>query len=306
MDRPPNPRRPGIREAQRAPVRVAHALILVSLLLLAVSCGFANAGTSSPPAGALAVSFIDVGQGDATLVQSGGENYLIDAGRPEAGPEVVDFLRSRGVRELDGLVATHPDADHIGGLPDVLDAFPVSTVYLSGEDDKGTTTFNTFLRAVQDEGAQTLLARAGMQEDWGGTQVTVLSPPPDSEGGLFGESNEDSVSMLLVFGTARILLTGDAENRGEEYMSTGRFAGPLTVLKVGHHGSNTSTTPLFLNRFRPEVAVIAVGENSYGHPTPQTLRRLKTVGAEVFRTDEDGDVIVTIKDEKIDVAVTQY
>ncbi len=286
--------------------RSLRAVLLATFLLLATSCGFANAGTSPPPAGALAVSFIDVGQGDATLVQSGGENYLIDAGRPETGPEVVDFLRSRGVDELDGLVATHPDADHIGGLPDVLDAFPVSTVYLSGEDDKGTTTFNTFLRSVQDEGAQVFEARAGMEMDWGGTDVTVLSPPPDSEGGLFGESNEDSVSMLLAFGEARVLLTGDAENRGEEYMSTGRYTGPVTVLKVGHHGSNTSTTPLFLNRFRPEIAVIAVGENSYGHPTPQTMRRLKTVGAEVFRNDEDGDVIVTIKDGRVDVAITEY
>ena len=286
--------------------RSLRAAFLTTFLLLVTSCGFASAGTSPPPAGALAVSFIDVGQGDATLVQSGGENYLIDAGRPEAGPEVVDFLRSRGVSELDGLVATHPDADHIGGLPDVLDAFPVSTVYLSGEDDKGTTTFNTFLRSVQDEGAQVFEARAGMEMDWGGTEVTVLSPPPDSEGGLFGESNEDSVSMMLEFGEARVLLTGDAENRGEEYMSTGRYTGPVTVLKVGHHGSNTSTTPLFLNRFRPEIAVIAVGENSYGHPTPQTMRRLKTVGAEVFRNDEDGDVIVTIKDGQIDVAITEY
>ncbi len=132
------------------------------------------AGATPPPAGALVVSFIDVGQGDSTLVQSGGENYLIDAGDPEAGPEVVDFLRSRGVEELDGMVATHPDADHIGGLPDVLDAFSVSAVYLSGEADKGTTTFNTFLRAVQAEGAQVFEARAGMEMNWGGTEVTVL------------------------------------------------------------------------------------------------------------------------------------
>ena len=289
--------------------RSLRAALFAALLLALASCGLAGAGSTPPPAGALVVSFIDVGQGDATLIQSGGENYLVDAGRPEAGPEVVDFLRSRGVQKLDGLVATHPDADHIGGLPDVLDAFPVSEVYLSGEADKGTTTFNTFLRSVQDEGAQVFEARAGMEVDWGGTDVAVLSPPPEGEGGLFGESNEDSVSMLLTFGEfgkARVLLTGDAENRGEEYMSTGRYAGPVTVLKVGHHGSNTSTTPLFLNRFRPEVAVIAVGENSYGHPTPQTLRRLKTVGAEVFRNDEDGDVIVTIKDDQLDVAITEY
>jgi beta-lactamase superfamily II metal-dependent hydrolase len=253
----------------------------------------------------LVVSFIDVGQGDATLIQSGGENHLVDGGDPEAGPEVVDFLRSRGVEKLDGMVATHPDADHIGGLPDVLDSFEVATVYLSG-DTKATTTTNTFLRAVRDEGARVLETRAGSRFDWGGTEVDVVAPPPESEGGLFSDSNENSVSLLLTFGEARVLLTGDAENQSEEYMSTGRHTGPVTVLKAGHHGSNSSTTPLFLNRFRPEVAVISVGGNSYGHPTPQTIRRLKTVGAEVFRTDLDGDVISTIKDGEVEVAVTEY
>lgn len=300
MDRPAHPRRSRVTYRIR---RAAGSALLFLCLLFAVSCGEVSAGAAPPPpSGALVVSFIDVGQGDATLIQSGGKSYLVDAGDPEAGPEVVDFLRSRGVEELDGMVATHPDADHIGGLPDVLDAFEVSTVYLSG-DTKATTTNNTFLRAVRDEGARVMEARAGLSLDWGGTDVTVLAPPPEE---LFSDSNENSVSLLLAFGEARVLLTGDAENGAEEYMSTGLYTGPVTVLKVGHHGSNTSTTPLFLNRFRPEVAVISVGDNSYGHPTPQTIRRLKTVGAEVFRTDLDGDVISTIKDGKVEVAVTEY
>ena len=296
----------------RSPHRLpALLLILPAVLVLLLSssgCESLGVTSSAPPADALVVSFIDVGQGDATLVQSGGENYLVDAGKPEAGPEVVDFLRSRGVKELTGLVATHPDADHVGGLPDVLDAFPVSTVYVSG-DTKGTSSFNAFLRAVREEGADVVQARAGMTFDWGGTDVMVLAPPP---GELYEDANENSVSTLLTRGSsqgsgqgsARVLLAGDAENKAEEYMSTHQDTGPLTVLKVNHHGSNTSTTPLFLSRFRPEVAVIPVGENSYGHPTPQTLRRLQTVGAQVFRTDEDGDVVVTIENGEVEVAVT--
>ena len=303
MDRPAHPRRPRVKLPAGRASNLAFLFTLAwSCLFFAVSCGSVSAGATPPPAGALVVSFIDVGQGDSTLIQSGGKSYLVDGGDPEAGPEVVDFLRGRGVEELDGLVATHPDADHIGGLPDVLDAFEVSTVYLSG-DTKGTTTSNTFLRAVRDEGAQVLEARAGLKFDWGGTDVTVVAPPV---GELFSDANENSVSLLLTFGEARVLLTGDAENQAEEYMSTGRYTGPLTVLKVGHHGSNTSTTPLFLSRFRPEVAVVSVGDNSYGHPTPQTMRRLKTVGAEVFRTDLQGDVISTIKDGQVEVAITEY
>jgi len=298
----------GERHAGAPPGRIMP-LVCGVLLALALCSGCtaprAALGEHPPPAGALVVSFIDVGQGDAILVQSGGRNYLVDGGRPEAGPEVVDFLRKSGVKRLDGLVATHPDADHVGGLPQVLDAFDVSTVYLSG-DTSATTTFTTFLRGVKEEGARVVESRAGMHFDWGGTPVTVVGPPPDSEGGLFPEKNDNSVALLISRGAARILLAGDAGAEEERYMSLGPYAGPLTILKVDHHGSSYSTTPLFLSRFRPRVAVISVGaDNPYGHPTRQTLRRLKVAGAKIFRTDEDGDVVATIKDDELEVAVSR-
>lgn len=294
-------------------LRIALLLFLSLPPLLSSGCaelqglisGEGAGGASPPPSGSLSVSFIDVGQGDSVLVQAGDSDYLIDAGRPDAGPEVVDFLRSRGVDDLEGLVATHPDADHVGGLPDVLDAFEVETVYLSGDDSKGTLTYNTFLRGVRDEGASVKITRSGMLMDWGGVDVAAIAPPTDAEGGLFPDSNNNSVSLLLTYGTARILLAGDAEEEEEEYMANGRYTGPVTVLKVDHHGSNTSSTPLFLSSFPPKVAVIQVGENSYGHPTPETISRLQEAGARIFRTDEDGDIIVTIKDRKVEVAVTK-
>jgi competence protein ComEC len=260
-------------------------------------------GASPPPSGSLSVSFIDVGQGDGVLVQAGGEDYLIDAGRAEEGSNVVDFLRSRGVgEELDGIVVSNPDADHIGGFLDVFDAFEVETVYASG-DPKGTLTYNTFLRAARDEESQFEVVRAGQLMDWGGVRADVVGPPP---GELFSETNDNSVAILLTYGTARILLAGDAEAREEQYMAGGPYTGPLTLLKVTHHGSNTSSTPLFLSRFPPKIAVIQVGaDNPYGHPTPETLDRLQRAGARVFRNDEHGDVIVTIKDENVEVAVTR-
>ena len=109
------------------------------------------------------------------LVQAGGESYLIDAGRAEEGPNIVDFLRDRGVRDLDGIIVSNPDADHIGGFLDVFDAFPVETVFLSG-DPKGTLTFNTFLRAAREEGSDTEVVRAGMLLDWGGVQANAWVP----------------------------------------------------------------------------------------------------------------------------------
>jgi len=162
VDRPPHARRRPRIEGEtptdtttRAVGRFAPFLLLVLLLLLVASSGcgaLPTPGTAQPPpSGSLVVSFMDVGQGDGVLVQSGGESYLLDAGKAQADPEVVDFLRSRGVESLDGIVVSNPDADHIGGFEDVLGTFEVANVYLSG-DLKGTFTYNSFLRAVRDEG----------------------------------------------------------------------------------------------------------------------------------------------------------
>jgi competence protein ComEC len=199
-------------------------------------------------------------------------------------------------------VVSNPDADHIGGFLDVFDAFEVETVYVSG-DPKGTLTYNSFLRGVREEGSRVEEVRAGYRMDWGGVRADVIAPPP---GELFSETNDNSVAILLSYGTARVLLAGDAEAEEEEYMASGPYTGPLTVLKVTHHGSSTSSTPLFLSRFPPKIAVIQVGaDNPYGHPTPEVLDRLHRTGAKVFRNDEHGDVIVTIKDQRVDVAVTK-
>jgi competence protein ComEC len=210
------------------------APLLLFLILLISACGSLSGeagGASPPPAGSLSVSFIDVGQGDGVLVQAGDENYLIDAGRAEEGPNVVDFLRSRGVRKLEGIVVSNPDADHIGGFLDVLDAFEVSSVYLSG-DTKGTLTYNSFLRGVRDEGSKVEQVRTGYRMDWGGVRAEVIAPPP---GELFSETNDNSVAILLSYGTARVLLAGDAEAKEEEYMASGPYTGPLTVIKVQNH-----------------------------------------------------------------------
>ncbi len=185
-------------------------------------------GPSPPPSGSLSVSFIDVGQGDGVLVQAGGTNHLIDAGRPEEGPNVVDFLRARGVRELDGIVVSNPDADHIGGFLAVFEALEVERVYVSG-DAKGTLTYNTFLRGVRDEGSEVEVVRSGRRLEWGGVRADVIAPPP---GELFSETNDNSVAILLSYGSARVLLAGDAEAREEEYMANGPYTGPLTVVNV--------------------------------------------------------------------------
>lgn len=156
-----------------SPRGILAALLPLLLLLVAASCGLvpgATGGVSSPPSGSLSVSFIDVGQGDGILVQAGGENYLIDAGRTEEGPNVVDFLRARGVDSLEAIMVSNPDADYIGGLLDVFDAFEVETVYVSG-DPKGTLNYNSLLRGVREEGSEVVEVRAGYLMDWGGVRA---------------------------------------------------------------------------------------------------------------------------------------
>ena len=211
------------------------ASLSVLLILLLAACDLVRydslGGPSPPPSGSLSVSFIDVGQGDGVLVQAGGPNHLIDAGKPEEGQNVVDFLRSRGVRKLDGIVVSNPDADHIGGFLDVLDAFAVERVYVSG-DPKGTLTYNSFLRGVREEGSEVEVVRAGSRLEWGGVRADVIAPPSEAEGGLFSETNDNSVAILLTYGSARILLAGDAEAKEEEYMANGPYTGPLTVINV--------------------------------------------------------------------------
>lgn len=254
------------------------------------------------------MSFIDVGQGDSILVQAGGESYLIDAGNPEEGPNVVDFLRSRGVEELDAMIATSGDADHSGGLADVLDAFTVGDIYVSGYP-KETLTYANFLRTareeVDEEGASFSALESGMSLDWAGMRVDVLNPPAAGGGDEYSNANDSSVALLITYGRARVILAGDAEKEAEEYIASSPRSGSVTVMKVNHHGSNTSTNPAFLSRYRPEVAVIQSGEdNSYGHPTPEVLKRLDEAGAEVFRTDMHGDVIVDIDQNEVEVSIT--
>jgi competence protein ComEC len=204
---------------------------LVFVILLVPSCELVagETGGASPPAsGSLSVSFIDVGQGDGVLVQAGEENYLIDAGRTEEGPNVVDFLRSRGVEDLDAIVVSNPDADHIGGFLEVFEAFEVRVVYLSG-DPKATLSYNSFLRGVREEGSRVQVVRSGYRMEWGGVRAEVIAPPP---GELFSETNDNSVAILLTYGTARVLLAGDAEAQEEEYMASGPYTGPLTVINI--------------------------------------------------------------------------
>lgn len=260
-----------------------------------VSAAQGDTGGGGSASGTLEVYFFDVGQGDSELIRlPGGENILIDAGTSSTEDELVGELRSLGAETLDLVVATHPHADHIGGMAAVIDAFDVRQVVMPrvSESDMPTTkTYENLLQSIADKGLTITPAEPGDELlSSGGAVLTVLAP----NGEDYGDLNNYSVVLRLTYGEDSFLFTGDAEEASEEEMLSLDWPLTATVLKCGHHGSETSTSPAFLDAVSPQYAVISCGvDNDYGHPDAVTLEKLEAAGAEVFRTDLQGTILAS-------------
>ena len=248
--------------------------------------------------GTMEIVFLDVGQGDALAIRSpGGRWILVDTGPRgrtyDAGARVVlPFLRRRGVARIEALVLTHPDLDHIGGAEAVFQALDVGYV-LDPAQATGKDAYVGVLEAASRDAVPWLEARRDVSITLDGVEVSVLypnGPTPASYGGT--DSNAQSVVLLVRYGEFEALLTGDAPVAVEEAILDD-LPSDLEVLKVGHHGSNTSTSPLLLAQTSPEVAVISVGaRNRYGHPHTDVLNRVVGSGARILRTDLSGDIVI--------------
>ncbi len=241
----------------------------------------------------LTVSFLDVGQGDAILVQSPtGTQVLIDGG---SGPQVLSALARELPlfdRTLDMVIATHPDMDHIGGLVDVLEYYEV-TALLQTENESDTAVYRAFLEAVTQEHATEYYARAGMVYDLGGgVQLVVLYPVFNPEP---LESNTSSIVLQVTYGDVSFLLTGDAPQTIEQYLvSSIGTALQSDVLKAGHHGSKTSSSEVFIDTVAPEVVVISAGrDNRYSHPHEEVLERFREAGVSLRSTVTEGTITFT-------------
>ncbi|HHY32744.1 MAG TPA: MBL fold metallo-hydrolase [Firmicutes bacterium] len=271
---------------------VRCTLVVLALTVLAVevpSLQARAAGIAGGPA-RLRVHFIDVGQGDAVLVEApSGKTMLIDGGPPESSDRLVEYLKVHGVSKLDVVVSTHPHADHIGGLIEVLREFKVGLVVDSGKVHT-TATYERFLSLIDEKGIDFRLGRAGGDIDLGpGVEARILSPVEP----LPENINDCSVVIRLRYGTTSFLFTGDAERDAEDAMLRRGVELGATVLKVAHHGSSTSSKPWFLEEVKPAVAVILVGAgNPFGHPHRVTLMNLAEHTDEIYRTDTHGDVLV--------------
>ena len=251
------------------------------------STGTAQAAgnTGASQAGTLTVTWLDVGQGDAAVIQCGGQSMLIDGGKPEKSSYIYAWLQQHGLSYLDVIVATHVDADHIGGLSGALNYASVGTAYCP--ETTGTTeTFQSFVKYLAQRGKQITVPTAGETFALGGAQVQILGPLHSAE-----DSNDNSIVLKVSFGETSFLFTGDAERTEEQDLLNAGVNLQSTVLKVGHHGSDTSTSYPFLRAVAPQYAVISVGAgNSYGHPTEAVLSRLRDAGVTTFRTDLQGEI----------------
>ena len=245
----------------------------------------ATGNTGIAQAGTLTVTWLDVGQGDAAVIQCSGQSMLIDGGKPEKSSYIYAWLQQHSLSYLDVIVATHVDADHIGGLSGALNYASVGTAYCP--ETTGTTeTFQSFVKYLAQRGKQITVPTAGETFALGGAQIQILGPLHRAE-----DSNDNSIVLKVSFGATSFLFTGDAERAEEQDLLNSGVNLQSTVLKVGHHGSDTSTSYPFLRAVAPQYAVISVGAgNSYGHPTEAVLSRLRDAGVTTFRTDMQGEI----------------
>lgn len=242
----------------------------------------------------LTVTFLDVGQGDAAVLQCGGQSMMIDGGKAKASSYIYSWLKKNQISHLDVMVATHTDADHIGGLSGALNYAKVGTAYCPVTS--GTTkTFQSFVKYLKKQGKSITVPKAGDEFSLGGAQVRILGPT-DSQ----AEGNNSSIVLKVTFGDTSFLFTGDAEREEEQELLESGYDLESTVLKVGHHGSDTSTSYLFLRTVNPQYAVISVGaDNTYGHPTETVLSRLRDADVKTYRTDLQGTITAVSDGKKV-------
>jgi len=246
------------------------------------------AASAGEEAAELSVHFIDVGQGDSTLVLCGGEAMLIDAGNNDMGTTVQYYLEKQNINSLKYVIGTHPDADHIGGLDVILYKFDCRTVIMP-DKESDTATYRDVADTMKEKGYKNTLPCVGDTYSLGSACFTIVGPSRE-----YTESNDCSVAIILRHGDNSFLFTGDAGTEAEGDIIASGFLTDVDIYKAGHHGSSTSSTAELLDAAAPEYAVISCGEgNSYGHPHPQTLDRFRERGIRVFRTDEQGTITVT-------------
>ena len=271
-------------------------LLILTLSLLLIGCAIILQETApeiiaAVPAGdGLTVYFIDVGQADCALLECDGAYMIIDGGNRDDGQLVISYLEQQGVEELAYVVCSHAHEDHVGGLPAVLAVYPTGAVYAPTKT-YASNVFDDFVYYADQQRLEITIPAPGDVLSLGGAEITVLGPVKS-----YAETNDTSIVLRVEYGATSFLFTGDMETTAEndmlDYWNSDPDLFRVDVLKVGHHGSNTSTGYRFLHEVDPAYGVISCGvDNTYGHPHDEPMSRLNQAGVTIFRTDEMNTVV---------------
>ena len=248
------------------------------------------------------VHFIDVGQGDSILIQTEGGNMLIDAGESNQERVVSEYIKGLGIRELDYVIGTHPHSDHIGGLSGVIRDFDIQNIILPNVEHT-TLVFERMIDAIIEKNLSITAPILGEEFYLGDVLFTIIAPTRETYENL----NNYSVSLRMDYAGKSFIFTGDAEELSEREMLNSGINLRADVLKVGHHGSRTSTHQAFFDVVNPDIAVISLGkDNSYGHPHQEVQKILADAKIPVYRTDENGNVVIHISSDGELMVTTSY
>ncbi len=273
-------------------------ILTIIFMILAGAFELFQGTVAITPGEDLKVHFLDVGQGDSIFIElPTNETILIDASIKEASNKIINYLREEKVSKIDYVFATHPHSDHIGGMSAVIKAFDIGQIYMP-KAVTTTKTYENLLLTIKDKNLKIKTAKAGNTIiDTDDLKLVVLAPNQDSYESL----NNYSIVLKLTYKEKSFLFTGDAETLSEKEITGDVEA---DVLKVGHHGSRTSTSQAFLNKVNPSYAVISVGlNNDYKHPHQEVIDRLEKKNIKIYRTDQNGDIMFTTDGYNIDVKV---
>ena len=251
---------------------------------------------TDPDEQGMTLSVLEVGKADCLVLQCDGESMIIDGGNEGDEEYILAQLKNMGISWFKYLVATHPHEDHIGSLDAVIYNYPVGTAILSPREHT-TRSYENLLTALSEREVETVDAKRGDTYALGGATITILSPDESDD---WENINDWSVVMMVQYGRVKYLLTGDAETPVESYLLENNADLSADVLKMGHHGSNTSSCDVFLNAVSAKIAAVSCGQdNDYGHPHKEVLSRLSERGTAVYRTDLQGSVVFTTDGKEI-------
>lgn len=277
------------------------SFIILLLALLFAGCTPQAEEIKTLPSGMLEVHFLDVGQADCSLIKlPTGENILVDGGNRDDKDYIEDYLKKQDVKHIDAVIATHPHEDHIGSLKDVLRFVETSTIFLP-DAEADTLVYTNLLYAIEEQNVEEIRVTKPMKIEYGEAELDIIAPLKQ-----YNDLNNSSIVFKMTYGETSFLFTGDIEKEAEkDILSSDKYI-KSDVLKVAHHGSKTSSTEEFLKKVDPKISVIQVGlNNEYGLPSDSVIKRLMEITSELYRTDENKEIIIYSDGKTLTVETAQ-